>query len=957
MKDYLKNQKGITLLVLVVTIIILLIIAVITLRHGLVSVQSTQNSVIETNLKVVQQAVLQEFAKNNVANSGKNSEEQVYIGKRQSSEDLQKLLEDEPINLQNLGKDPSPYYIVNSTDLEQIGIEIAMGQEYLVDYETGEIWDVTNKVYDDGTYAYLSGTTDENTDKEEYYGDSNILVTAKTNWVSTYDGNYEIKLKITDDLYKISESDPEAGLNKSDEEQGRLVIKINEHTIPIKSISFSSTDEEREYESEIKLDKNEVDSIIGSNASSTVKIQINANAIEDENGEKNERQVITTAITSDVQLDISYSLGNLRYETKNEDAYYGYTDQNGITWGTGARVDLVLTNPKGFDEKTYDFKYVWKEGNDISDSDYTEHLYVHTKKGNTRQVATIYINSGSGIGNLYIKPSSSTDFNQENAVIAVNLDNTPPKYVSYLDESYAENNGIIGAHAPDDIWENIFFSANKIAKIEDNESGIKAELDQRLWYSQGFSTSDTVPPSTMGWLSSFHVFSYVFGNQVIENQNKYWNMKLITWSGSNIPARIHSGLYYLWVIYSHPIHNGEEIDLTDNVGNVIEEPCCIGPVNIDMNEPVLENASITVDSEGNSNAAIKITDDFSGLYTTQDMLKRITYKWVSKDETLDHENGMTELTNSNATFSIPSQFYTDENPSYNTLQISIPDPDPTDDKNCLYLYIDKYMDFSGNPLSVDELITPTIEGLDDLQITINEVDQSGQITSQISYPTTVQVKLNPKDADGNIDQNRLYYVKELSYSHVGIDDKIEIPLNGVKTQKGVRFKGECISTFESNVNGPIEVSVVVMNSDGTERTFTQTYQIKNIQETILKINLTDSTKMMLNFSKEIYYIFWDYRNSGEIDYAQTLENFDFSDMPLMYIQWDADNPNNPSGAYANKYSIYASDIKTSSAELIMLNNNNLYKTASHDYNSLGEYTIKISGPVTLDNLPSSLLYR
>ena len=55
------NNKGVTLIILVVTIIVLMILATIAVNYGISSIREVQNNKIESELTIVQGAIIQQY--------------------------------------------------------------------------------------------------------------------------------------------------------------------------------------------------------------------------------------------------------------------------------------------------------------------------------------------------------------------------------------------------------------------------------------------------------------------------------------------------------------------------------------------------------------------------------------------------------------------------------------------------------------------------------------------------------------------------------------------------------------------------------------------------------------------------------------------------------------------------------------------------------------------------------
>ncbi len=199
-----KNRDGVTLVMLVITIIVLVIILSITLNYGLSELHDVANKKTESELSIVQEAVMQRYAL---------VKSQNQLGKKPTNNSQNKELGDDTgrpegfvgtrlVNtsevLSRFGSSVSPlknytsedtdltfeeYYYVISEDngaLLELGIEkgddsaisddvTSKKREYIVNYLTGEIFDIANKKYyktdmtnDDPVYTQPTQITMEN---------------------------------------------------------------------------------------------------------------------------------------------------------------------------------------------------------------------------------------------------------------------------------------------------------------------------------------------------------------------------------------------------------------------------------------------------------------------------------------------------------------------------------------------------------------------------------------------------------------------------------------------------------------------------------------------------------------------------------------------------------------------------------------------------------------------------
>ena len=136
----LKNDKGITLSVLIVTIIVIIIITSISVKSGIDSYKDSQNTHKQSQMRIIQHAMYQIYIEKGQYNSSKS-----YPGTT--------------VNIDNIPeqfKDKTKCYLLDKNALEEMGITTVdedYSNNYIVNYETGEIYDVGNKLYFGGYAA------------------------------------------------------------------------------------------------------------------------------------------------------------------------------------------------------------------------------------------------------------------------------------------------------------------------------------------------------------------------------------------------------------------------------------------------------------------------------------------------------------------------------------------------------------------------------------------------------------------------------------------------------------------------------------------------------------------------------------------------------------------------------------------------------------------------------------
>lgn len=150
-----KTQKGITLVSLVITIIILLIISSIGINFGINGINSTKDSKLESELNMVQHAVLEQYTKY------KTIKDIAYlVGNKVSEEQLNGITEELGITLVNIPNTYSnkEYYKLDKASLKEIGIQDT-NDEYIINYISGEVINITKKRLSDNTPLYTKANS------------------------------------------------------------------------------------------------------------------------------------------------------------------------------------------------------------------------------------------------------------------------------------------------------------------------------------------------------------------------------------------------------------------------------------------------------------------------------------------------------------------------------------------------------------------------------------------------------------------------------------------------------------------------------------------------------------------------------------------------------------------------------------------------------------------------------
>ena len=142
------NEKGITLVALVITIIVLLIIISITVSISGNQIKETKSRKIATELGIVEHALLE--TKTKIEYTGDD-----YPGSPVSSEELNTLTS--KMGISNLLDEEhiENYYLLEEENLRKIGIENSE-YKYIVNYKTGEVLnkDVPLDSFGNASYTY-----------------------------------------------------------------------------------------------------------------------------------------------------------------------------------------------------------------------------------------------------------------------------------------------------------------------------------------------------------------------------------------------------------------------------------------------------------------------------------------------------------------------------------------------------------------------------------------------------------------------------------------------------------------------------------------------------------------------------------------------------------------------------------------------------------------------------------
>lgn len=158
MKECKKNQKGITLIALVLTIIVLSILAGVSIGEASKrknSVREAKDVTAFSELTKIQQAILERYIK--YKQFGNINE---LVGEKLEYTYVQNLLNEYEIELKvnsiDADDDEYKYYKLDKEGLKTLGLSnIHNNDEFIVNYSSGEVFNKSKKKATNGTVLYI----------------------------------------------------------------------------------------------------------------------------------------------------------------------------------------------------------------------------------------------------------------------------------------------------------------------------------------------------------------------------------------------------------------------------------------------------------------------------------------------------------------------------------------------------------------------------------------------------------------------------------------------------------------------------------------------------------------------------------------------------------------------------------------------------------------------------------
>lgn len=151
--DIKKNQKGITIIALVITIIVLLIIASISIGSALNSHQLAAKNKLLTEVEMVQHAALERYTKQ-VTLGNENFPGEEYTSKAEIEADIDKIKSDTKLSEILNNTTPGDYYFLDTTALKSLGVTDTE-DSYIINYKLGIAINATVQLTEDGEPLYV----------------------------------------------------------------------------------------------------------------------------------------------------------------------------------------------------------------------------------------------------------------------------------------------------------------------------------------------------------------------------------------------------------------------------------------------------------------------------------------------------------------------------------------------------------------------------------------------------------------------------------------------------------------------------------------------------------------------------------------------------------------------------------------------------------------------------------
>lgn len=150
-----KEESGITLIALSITIIVLLIIVGVSFNIGTSSIKEARDNKLITEIGMINHAILERYTKNSLTGEEYPGEVITVAGINLNSVISEINSKATETITRKDNEDSNYYYLTNDNNgLSDLGIKDTE-DEYIVNYETGEVINYTKKVTESGKALYI----------------------------------------------------------------------------------------------------------------------------------------------------------------------------------------------------------------------------------------------------------------------------------------------------------------------------------------------------------------------------------------------------------------------------------------------------------------------------------------------------------------------------------------------------------------------------------------------------------------------------------------------------------------------------------------------------------------------------------------------------------------------------------------------------------------------------------
>ncbi len=153
-----ENEKGITLVALAITIIVLVILATITIYTGKNSITESKESILLSEVSMVQHAALERYTKEQTFSTSNYPGTQKYKTAEEILTDIKEIANDEVLKDIITNTNPENYYYLTPENLKELSITNTENS-YIINYKLGIAINATVQTTGEGKPVYTYAKT------------------------------------------------------------------------------------------------------------------------------------------------------------------------------------------------------------------------------------------------------------------------------------------------------------------------------------------------------------------------------------------------------------------------------------------------------------------------------------------------------------------------------------------------------------------------------------------------------------------------------------------------------------------------------------------------------------------------------------------------------------------------------------------------------------------------------